>query len=145
MRFSGMSGERYEQAENHFAAAEIDERCGAPLVLAHSGVALGGVLIAGGRSEDLDRSKQTLAQTEETAERLGRAWSPGKSRIAARPSRRLAGSRTAPHWCLRLECARVDEHHSRWWIGRFSVVRRVDRRTAALLLLSRERRRPNRC
>ena len=64
--------ERYEQAEGHFAAAaEIEERLGAPLFLARTHAGWARALIARGRPEDLDRAQHMLEQAEETAERLG--------------------------------------------------------------------------
>ena len=64
--------ERYEQAEGHFAAAaEIEERFGAPLFLARTRAGWAGALIARGRPEDLDRAQHMLEQAEETAGRLG--------------------------------------------------------------------------
>jgi tetratricopeptide (TPR) repeat protein len=64
--------ERYEQAEEHFAAAaEIEERFGAPLLLARTHAAWAQALIARGRPEDLDRAQPMLEQAEETAKRLG--------------------------------------------------------------------------
>jgi hypothetical protein len=60
------------QAEIHFAvAAEIEERLGAPLLLARTRASWARALIARGRPEDLDRAQQMLEQAEETAERLG--------------------------------------------------------------------------
>jgi class 3 adenylate cyclase len=64
--------ERYEQAEGHFAAAaEIEQRLGAPLLLARTRAGWARALIARGRSEDLDRAQQMLEQAEDTAGRLG--------------------------------------------------------------------------
>jgi tetratricopeptide (TPR) repeat protein len=64
--------ERYEQAEEHFAAAaEIEERFGAPLFLARTRASWARALIARGRPEDLDRAQHMLEQAEEVAERLG--------------------------------------------------------------------------
>ena len=64
--------ERYEQAEGHFAAAaEIEERLGAPLLLARTHAGWARALIARGRPEDLDRAQHMLEQAEETAGRLG--------------------------------------------------------------------------
>jgi hypothetical protein len=64
--------ERYVQAVGHFAAAaEIEERFGAPLFLARTHMCWARALIARGRPEDLDRARQMLAQAEKTAERLG--------------------------------------------------------------------------
>ena len=63
---------RYEEAEAHFgAAAAIEERLGAPLLLARTHVGWARALIARGRPEDLDRAQHMLEQAEETAERLG--------------------------------------------------------------------------
>ena len=64
--------ERYEQAEGHFAAAaEIEERLGAPLFLARTRAGWARALIARGRPEDLDRAQRMLEQAETTAGRLG--------------------------------------------------------------------------
>jgi hypothetical protein len=64
--------ERYEQAEGHFAAAaEIEERLGAPLFLARTQTGWARALIARGQPEDLKRAKHMLEQAEETAGRLG--------------------------------------------------------------------------
>ena len=64
--------ERYEQAEEHFAAAaEIEERLGAPLLLARTRADWARALIACGRPEDRDRAAAMLEQARETAERLG--------------------------------------------------------------------------
>jgi ATP/maltotriose-dependent transcriptional regulator MalT len=62
---------RYEQAEAHFAAAaEIEERFGAPLLLARTHAGWARALIARGRSEDLEYAQPMLEQAEETARRL---------------------------------------------------------------------------
>jgi tetratricopeptide (TPR) repeat protein len=64
--------ERYEQAEEHFAAAaDIEERFGAPLFLARTRASWARALIARGRPEDRERAVQMLEQAEEVAERLG--------------------------------------------------------------------------
>jgi tetratricopeptide (TPR) repeat protein len=64
--------ERYEQAEDHFAAAaEIEQRLGAPLLLARTHVGWARALIARGRPEDLDRAQPMLDQAHDTATRLG--------------------------------------------------------------------------
>jgi class 3 adenylate cyclase/tetratricopeptide (TPR) repeat protein len=64
--------ERYEEAESHFAAAaEIEERLGAPLFLARTHAGWARALIARGRPEDRDRAQTLLEQAEEVAERLG--------------------------------------------------------------------------
>ena len=63
---------RYEQAERHFAAAaEIDERFGAPLLLARTHAGWAGALIARGRPEDRERAQHLLEQAEQTATQLG--------------------------------------------------------------------------
>jgi hypothetical protein len=63
--------ERYEQAEDHFAAAaEIEGSLGAPLFLARTHASWAGALIARGRPEDLDRAQTMLEQAEDTAGRL---------------------------------------------------------------------------
>jgi class 3 adenylate cyclase/tetratricopeptide (TPR) repeat protein len=64
--------ERWESAEDHFAAAAaIEERLGAPLFLARTRANWAQTLIARGRSEDLGRAQAMLAQANDTAERLG--------------------------------------------------------------------------
>ena len=64
--------ERYEQAEEHFAAAaEIEQRFGTPLLLARTHAGWATALIARGRPEDRDRAQTMLEQAEETAGRLG--------------------------------------------------------------------------
>jgi predicted ATPase len=64
--------QRYEEAEGHFAAAaEIEERLGAPLFLARTHAAWARVLIARGRPADLDRAAPMLEQAHDTATRLG--------------------------------------------------------------------------
>ncbi len=66
--------ERYEEAEGHFAAAaEIEERVGAPLLLARTRADWARVLIARGRPQDVDRARSMLDQAHEVAERLGAA------------------------------------------------------------------------
>ena len=85
--------ERYEQAEDHFAAAaEIDERLGAPLLLARTRAGWARALIARGRPEDLERARHMLEQAEETAARLGGGLVTTRWRSAAPPSPRSAGS-----------------------------------------------------
>ena len=64
--------ERYEQAAARFAAAaEIEERLGAPLFLARTRACWARALIAHGRPEELDRAQSMLEQAEDTAQRLG--------------------------------------------------------------------------
>jgi class 3 adenylate cyclase len=64
--------ERYEDADRHFAAAaEIEVRLGAPLLLARTRAGWARALIARGQQEDLDRAQQMLEQAEEVADRLG--------------------------------------------------------------------------
>jgi hypothetical protein len=64
--------ERYEQAEDHFAAAaEINENFGAPLFLARTRAGWARALIARGRREDRERARLMLHEGEETAGRLG--------------------------------------------------------------------------
>ena len=64
--------ERYEDADAHFAAAaEIEERLGAQLFLAHTRSSWARALIAHGRPEDLERAQAMLDQAAETAEALG--------------------------------------------------------------------------
>ncbi len=81
--------ERYEQAESHFiAAAEIEQRFGAPVLLARTHAGWARVLIARGRPEDLDRAQHMLEQAEETAARLG---ADGIAREVAECRAALAG------------------------------------------------------
>jgi class 3 adenylate cyclase/tetratricopeptide (TPR) repeat protein len=64
--------ERYEEAERHFAAAaEIETRLGAALLLARTHVGWASALIARGRPEDLERAQPMLEQAEDTAGRSG--------------------------------------------------------------------------
>ena len=64
--------ERHEQAEDHFAAAaELDERLGAPLLLARSRAGWARALIARGRPVDVERAEQMLGQADEVAAQLG--------------------------------------------------------------------------
>jgi class 3 adenylate cyclase len=64
--------ERYEQAAARFAAAaEIEERLGAPLFLARTRACWARALIARGRPEELDRAQSMLEQAADTAQRLG--------------------------------------------------------------------------
>jgi class 3 adenylate cyclase len=64
--------ERHDESERHFAAAaEIEERLGAPLFLARTHAGWAQTVLARGRTEDLGRAQRMLEQAEETAERLG--------------------------------------------------------------------------
>jgi tetratricopeptide (TPR) repeat protein len=64
--------ERYDDAERHFvAAAELEARLGAPLLLARTHAAWALALIGRGQPGDLDRAQNLLEQAEEVAERLG--------------------------------------------------------------------------
>ena len=64
--------ERYEQAEEHFAAAaQIEERLGVPLLVARTHLGWARALIARGRPEDSSRAQHMLEQAEGTATRLG--------------------------------------------------------------------------
>jgi class 3 adenylate cyclase/tetratricopeptide (TPR) repeat protein len=66
--------ERYEQAEEHFAAAaELEARLGAPLLLARTQAGWARALLGSGGHEELERSQQMLAEAERTAARLGGA------------------------------------------------------------------------
>jgi tetratricopeptide (TPR) repeat protein len=66
--------ERWAAAEEHFAAAaELEERLGAPLFLARTRADWARVLLARGRPEDTERAQHMLEQAEEVAERLGAA------------------------------------------------------------------------
>ena len=61
---------RYEQAEDHFAAAaELDKRLGSPILLARSRAGWARTLIARGRPADIERAEQMLRQAEEVAAR----------------------------------------------------------------------------
>jgi class 3 adenylate cyclase len=63
---------RDQQAEQHFtAAAEIDQRLGAPLLLARTRARWARTLVARGRPEELERADIMLEQADETAARLG--------------------------------------------------------------------------
>lgn len=65
---------RYGRAEEHFAAAaELETRLGAPLLLARTKAGWARALVASGGSGDLERSQQMLAEAESTATRLGGA------------------------------------------------------------------------
>jgi len=58
----------HEDAERHFiAAAAIDERVGAPLLLARTHTSRARALIERGRPEDLDRAGALLEQAGDTA------------------------------------------------------------------------------
>jgi tetratricopeptide (TPR) repeat protein len=62
---------RYEQAEDHFAgAAELDQRLGAPLLLARTRAGWARMLIARGRPADIERAEQMLGQAEDVADRF---------------------------------------------------------------------------
>jgi class 3 adenylate cyclase len=62
-----MTLERYEDADGHFAAAaEIEERLGAPLLLARTRADWARALIARGRSEDLERAQHVLELAEDS-------------------------------------------------------------------------------
>jgi hypothetical protein len=64
--------DRHEQAEDHFAAAaELDERIGAPILLARTRAGWARTLIARGRPADIERAEQMLGQAEEVAARFG--------------------------------------------------------------------------
>jgi len=61
-----------EEAHSHFAAAaEIEARLGAPLLLARTHARWARALIARGRSEDLERAQPMLERAEGAADRLG--------------------------------------------------------------------------
>jgi class 3 adenylate cyclase/tetratricopeptide (TPR) repeat protein len=63
---------RHERALEHFAAAaEIEERLGAPLFLARTRADWARTLIARGRPDDRDRAQTMLEQAQEVSERLG--------------------------------------------------------------------------
>jgi class 3 adenylate cyclase len=64
--------EHWEAAGEHFAAAaELEERLGAPLFLARTRAGWARVLIACGRPEDRGRAQSMLEQAQEVAGRLG--------------------------------------------------------------------------
>jgi class 3 adenylate cyclase len=75
---------RHELSEGHFrAAAGIEDRFGAPLLLARTRTGWARALIARGRRADLPRAEHMLKQADEVATRLG----------GARVSREVAASR----------------------------------------------------
>jgi tetratricopeptide (TPR) repeat protein len=86
--------ERYEDADGHFAiAAEIEERLGAPLLLAHTHAGWARTLIARGRSEDLERAQRMLEQAEDSVGAEGIAREIAECRTAlASASARLTSS-----------------------------------------------------
>jgi hypothetical protein len=64
--------ERHERADSHFAAAaEIEQRFGAPLFLARTHTGWARALVARGRGEDLERAQPMLQSAEETSVRMG--------------------------------------------------------------------------
>jgi hypothetical protein len=91
--------ERYEQAEGHFvAAADIEERLGAPLFLARTHASWAHALIARGQPEDLERAQQVLEQAEEAATRLGAGghrWRSGRVPRRPRDDERVAEADSA--------------------------------------------------
>ena len=65
---------RHDEAERHFAAAaEIEERLGAPLLLALSQASWARALIERGRPVDCDRVGPMLDSAEQNAARAGAA------------------------------------------------------------------------
>ena len=75
--------ERYEDADGHFAtAAEIEERLGAPLLLARTHAGWARALIARGRSEDLERAQHMLEQAEDSVGAEGIAREIAECRTA---------------------------------------------------------------
>ena len=89
-----MALERYEDADGHFAAAaEIEERLGAPLLLAHTHAGWARALIARGRPEDLERAQHMLDQAEDSVGAEGIAREIAECRTAlASASARLTSS-----------------------------------------------------
>jgi tetratricopeptide (TPR) repeat protein len=66
--------ERYQEADEHFAAAaRLDEQLCGPLFLARTNAAWAKALIARGRPEDLDRVEPLLEQAERVAQQSGAA------------------------------------------------------------------------
>ncbi len=64
--------QRYEEAEDHFAAAaQIEGSLAAPLFLARTHASWARTLIARGRPEDLERAAPMLEEAHDTAARLG--------------------------------------------------------------------------
>ena len=109
--------ERYEQAERHFAAAaEIDERLGAPLLLARTRAGWARTLVARGRPEDRDRAQQMLEAGR------GHRWAPGSA--SHRPGSRQVSRR--PRCDQRIARHRVERRlsltSSRFWHESRSVV-----------------------
>jgi hypothetical protein len=86
--------ERYEDADGHFAiAAEIEERLGAPLLLARTHAGWARALIARGRSEDLERAQHMLEHAENSVGADGIAPEIAECRTAlAAASARLTSS-----------------------------------------------------
>jgi tetratricopeptide (TPR) repeat protein len=81
-----MTLERYDDAEGHFAtAAEIEERLGAPLLLARTHAGWARALIARGRSEDLECAQGMLEQAEDSlgAEGLAREIAECRTALAS--------------------------------------------------------------
>jgi hypothetical protein len=63
---------RHEQADGHFAAAaEMEERLGAPLFLARTHASWARALLARGQPEDRERAQHLLEHAEQTAGALG--------------------------------------------------------------------------
>ena len=85
-----MTLERYEDADGHFAtAAEIEERLGAPLLLARTHAGWARALIARGRSEDLERAQHMLEQAENSvgAEGIAREIAECRTALASASAR----------------------------------------------------------
>lgn len=85
-----MTLERYEDADGHFAtAAEIEERLGAPLLLARTHAGWARALIARGRSEDLERAQHMLQQAEDSvgAEGIAREIAECRTALASASAR----------------------------------------------------------
>ena len=87
-----MTLERYEDADGHFAtAAEIEERLGAPLLLARTHAGWARALIARGRSEDLERAQHLLEQAASVgAERIVREIAECRAALASGAARSTA-------------------------------------------------------
>ncbi len=80
-----MTLERYGDAEGHFAiAAEIEERLGAPLLLARTHVEWARALIARGRPQDLEGAQKMLELAEDSvgAEGIAREIAECRSALA---------------------------------------------------------------
>jgi len=86
---------RHDEAERHFAAAgEIEERLGAPLLLAHTQASWARALVDRGRPEDCDRVGSMLEWAEQSAVRLN---AQGIVRQIAECRAAMASERSCSH------------------------------------------------